>query len=317
MDWSKAKNILIIIFIILNIFLLVYSCISREKSTVSKESVAAVIDILEKNNIIIDKACEIPMYKKNTAMLVFENSDINKQKIIEKLLGKDYAEGKDSVEYKDNGGDKDYAGDKDNGGEKGNRGLGGQDNQEDRKNKISKGEKKITFAEGFAFTYHNAKPDDDINIGQIKNTEKYLKEYFSGMGINMSRFILDRHIKHPDNNMDTYIFIEKYKNFLIYDNRISISIAQKGIVDIEVNIRKIKGFTKTASPVMPAHQALLKNFYKKKDIIIKSVDIGYKGFENEHGEQETKEIFHGPAWRIITADGTEVFLKAYDGEEIM
>lgn len=313
MDWSKAKNILIVVFIILNIFLLVYSSVSREESSISKESAAAVADILAKNNVIIDKDCEIPLYKKNTAMLVFENSDIDKQKIIEKLLGKDYAGARENT------GDNSYAEEKDSKAlaDKGNTGIGGQDNREDEKNTISTGDKKIIFGEGLAFTYHNANPDDDIRTGRIKNMEKYLKEYFSDMGINMSRFILDKHVKHTDSNGDTYIFIEKYKNFLIYDNRISVSITQKGIVNIDLNIRKIKGFTKTASPVMPAHQALLKNFYEKKDIIIKSVDIGYKGFGNDRGEQETKEIFHGPAWRIITADGTEVFLKAYDGEEIM
>ena len=64
MDWSKAKNILIIVFVVLNIFLLVYSSIYREKSTVSKEAVATVVNILGKNKVIIDAACEIPMYKK-------------------------------------------------------------------------------------------------------------------------------------------------------------------------------------------------------------------------------------------------------------
>ncbi|NLC67527.1 MAG: hypothetical protein GX754_01820 [Clostridiaceae bacterium] len=278
MDWSRVKNILIVVFIILNIFLLVYLYISHEESAISKESVAAVIEILGKNNVIIDRDCEIPTYKKNTPMLVFKNNDIDKKKIIEKLLGKDYA-----TEEKDK----------------------------------EENENRIIFGEGLAFTYHNPNPSDDIDINKIKNMEKYLRDFFSGMGINMSQFILDRHIEQPENDMDTYIFIEKYKNYLVYDNRISVSITPGGIASIELNIRKIKGFTKKASPIMPAHQVLLKNFYKKKDITIKCVDLGYKGFENEYGEQETKEIFHGPAWRIITSDGTEVFLKAYDGEEIM
>lgn len=187
-DWSRVKNILIVVFIILNIFLLVYLYISHEESAISKESVAAVIEILGKNNVIIDRDCEIPTYKKNTPMLVFENNDIDKKKIIEKLLGKDYA-----TEEKDK----------------------------------EENENRIIFGEGLAFTYHNPNPSDDIDINKIKNMEKYLRDFFSGMGINMSQFILDRHIEQPENDMDTYIFIEKYKNYLVYDNRISVSITRE------------------------------------------------------------------------------------------
>jgi len=280
-EWSKAKNILIIIFVILNVFLLVYSGIYREKTNVSKEEVVTAINILKKNGVIIDPACEIPTYKKNTSMLVFENGNINKQKIIDKLFGKNYVELK----------------------------------QLDEKKTITEGEKSLTFAEGCAFTYNNTNPSDNINISQEKGIERYLRDYLADMGINMSRYILDKYTKNKDNTV-TLIFIEKYKNFLIYDNKISISIAKNGITNITLNIKKIKGFTKAPSPIMPAHQVLLKSFYNKKGVTIKFIDIGFKGFENEDNGQETKEIFQGPAWRITAADGREVFLKAYDGEEI-
>ena len=102
----------------------------------------------------------------------------------------------------------------------------------------------------------------------------------------------------------------------MYDNKISVNISENGIKNITLNIKKIKGFTKTPSVIMPAHQVLLKYFYSKKDITIKSIDIGFKGFDGGDDEQESKETFQGPAWRITTDDGRKIFLKAYNGEEI-
>jgi hypothetical protein len=161
----------------------------------------------------------------------------------------------------------------------------------------------------------NIDADKNIDLNSIKNIEKYSRDYLATLGIKISNFILDEYAKNSNETV-TLVFIEKYKGFFVYDNKISVNISENGIKNITLNIKKIKGFTKTPSVIMPAHQVLLKYFYSKKDITIKSIDIGFKGFDGGDDEQESKETFQGPAWRITTDDGRKIFLKAYNGEEI-
>ncbi len=248
MDWSRAKNILILIFIVLNVFLLVYLGIYTKSSNVSKEAVISTLNILKKNGIVIAPMCEIPKYNKKTPMLMLES------------------------------------------------------------------ENSLVFSEDSSTDFGNLNQNKNIDLNSIKNVEKYSRDYLVNQGIKISNFMLDKYIKNLDETV-TLVFIEKYKGFLIFDNKISVNISENGIQNITSNVKKIKGFTKTPSVIMPAHQVLLKNFYSKKDIIIKSIDIGFKGFDGGDDEQESKEAFQGPAWRITTDEGKEIFLKAYDGEE--
>lgn len=47
-------------------------------------------------------------------------------------------------------------------------------------------------------------------------------------------------------------------------NKISIDVYENCITKIMVNIKRIKGFTKTPLPILPAHHVILKNFYNKR-----------------------------------------------------
>lgn len=266
MDWSKAKNILILIFIVLNVFLLVYLGVYTKSSNVSKEAVISTLNVLKKNGIVIAPMCEIPKYNKKTPMLMLEGEN-------------SFVFSNDSSLDSNNSNTND-----------------------------SNTNKNIDINKNMDF-------QKNIDIDNIKNAEKYSRAYLETQDIKISNFILDKYFKNSD-KIVTLVFIEKYKGFLIFDNKISVSISENGIKNIASNIKKIKGFTKTPSVIMPAHQVLLKNFYNKKDITIKSIDIGFKGFNSEDYGQESKETYQGPAWRITTDEGMEIFLKAYDGEEI-
>ena len=249
MDWSKAKNILILIFIVLNVFLLAYSGIYTKNSNISKEALISTLNVLKKNGIVIDPMCNIPAYNKKIPMLMLES------------------------------------------------------------------ENNLTLTENSSFSYNDSNPAKYIDINNIKSIEKHSRDYLATLDKKISNFILDKYVKNPDETV-TLVFTEKYKGFLVFDNKISVNVSKNGIENIASNIKKIKGFTKTPSVIMPAHQVLLKNFYNKKNMTIKSIDIGFKGFGSGEDEQESREAFQGPAWRITTDDEREIFLKAYDGEEI-
>jgi len=144
------------------------------------------------------------------------------------------------------------------------------------------------------------------------------------MNIDVSSFILDNITSNKDGSY-TLVFIEKYKDYLVFDNRAKITVINGGIRFIDFSISKIDGFSKSSSPIMPAHLVILKNFYPLADsgednsnIVISSIDIGFKGFNDKIGEntQNTESTVQSPSWRIISKDGKEMYFKAYDGEEI-
>jgi regulatory protein YycI of two-component signal transduction system YycFG len=263
MDWSRAKSILILIFVLLNVYLLIYLGIYIKNSNITKEAVTNTLNILKKNGVVLDPTCTVPKYNKRTPMLILENED-------------------------------------------------GLAFSEEATSGIISLERNISGL------------NSDLDLNNTRNLEKHSRDYLLSRGIKVPNFILDRCFKNINNSLQnsssdetvTLIFIEKFKNFLIFDNEISLIISKRGIQSAISTVKRIKGFTKTNSLIMPAHQVLLKKFYNEKDIVIKSIDIGFKGFDGGNEELESKETSQSPAWRITTGDGREIFLKAYDGEEI-
>jgi len=294
MDWSKAKNILILMFIILNIFLSVYLATYIKNLGESSQAVTAVINILKKNGVTIDPACRIPEYKKDTPMLIFENSGIDRIKVIEKLFGKDYIDSLDPDELA----------------------------ELNRTKTITDASKTVIFKNEFTFSFNNDAEVNNIDsaavidINKERETEKYLRNYFENMGINISRYITDKYI--INNDMATIVFIEKYKGFLVYSNKISVNVDKNGIKSIDYCAREIKGFGKSKSPIIPAYQVILKGVYNERDIVIKSIDLGFK--RNDTGSArstpDSMEIGCIPVWRVVISDGREIFLEAYTGEVI-
>ncbi len=88
MDWSKSKNILIIAFIITNLFL-AYVLFMTEKDkyeiVVEDQLVIDVVKLLEKENIKIDT--EIPRTSPNIPIISLEYEVYEPKKIVEKFLG--------------------------------------------------------------------------------------------------------------------------------------------------------------------------------------------------------------------------------------
>lgn|GEM_PF-295812 len=313
MDWSRAKNIFIIIFITLNLFLLIYSGIYKIQGSIPKETATSILSILQKKGIRIDENCQIPGYNKKTPMLELGNGNINKEKVVSVLLGKDFAS---MISFNDNDQDKTSKIDK-----------------ADEDDIYETGEKTLVFTGSGSFIYRDANPsalgtndenddkksfsikNDNISEKEKKQIEKDSKELIESLGINASSFFLDRYVKDRNNDY-TFIFLVKYSNFIVFDNKISISVNENGISKITCSIREVKGFTKNYSSIIPVHQILLKNFYNKDDMVIKSIDIGFKGFSAENIDYEAKGTVQSPSWRVLTDDDTEMFFKAYDGEEI-
>jgi len=318
-DWSKAKNIIITIFIILNVFLLIYTGIYKSQNNISKETVTSILNILENKGVKMEIGYKLPTYNKKTPMLVMENFNLNKNNVSSFLFNNDF-----NISDKLN---KSYEAD-----------------ENEYKKSYVEGNKTLTFTgsgsfiyndldssikiKSFGFDKNNITKDmiksSDVLIHFLKDSKQYKQilksfcELFSHMNIEVSSFILDKIVVNDDDSY-TAIFIETYNKYLVFDNRIRVTIFNDGLKSIDFSISKINGFAKSSSSIMPAHQVLLKNYYSviNDNNIITSVNIGFKGFndKDEDGD-DTKGIVQSPSWRVNMYDGSETYFKAYDGEEI-
>lgn len=307
MDCAKAKNILIIMFLILNIFLLIYSGMYKPQNINSNEVVISVLNILGKKGIKISEDYVLTTYSKKTPMLIIENYYINKNDVLSFLFGEN--EKFDLFDVI-------------------NKSL-----ENDKARSYVDGNKHLEFTGFGSFVYMDQ--DASVRIEgfdlekdslQDKQILKGFRELFAYMNIDVSSFVLDSITANEDGSY-TLFFTENYNDYLIFDNRAKITVFNGGLRSIDFSISKIEGFSKSTSAIMPAHLVLLKNFYSlssygqvNTDIIISSIEIGFKGFDDKIDENtqntETESTVQSPSWRVITKDGRVVYFKAYDGEEI-
>lgn len=88
MDWKRAKTILILMFFILNIFLASVLYKNLRVEEISQQTIDNTGIILEKNNVHIERP--IPKYIGNDFMLQSEEMLLDKNNILNKLLGDNY-----------------------------------------------------------------------------------------------------------------------------------------------------------------------------------------------------------------------------------
>ena len=177
---------------------------------------------------------------------------------------------------------------------------------------MANGSKSLTFENENSFIYKNTSPEDSVNIADRVSTEKYIKKILAGLGLSTSDYITDTYVKNQDDSVSV-VLMEKYKNFVIYDNSVEASVTKKGVTYLKSKFKKIKGFASDKKVIIPANLILLKSYGETQNMEISGVDIGFMGHVLE---QDTKESYENPVWRIRIKDGSERFFNAYNGEEI-
>lgn len=276
MDWSKAKSILIVVMLLLNVFLFALISFYISNQGISRETISNTIEILKGRGVAVET--EIPRYSSDTPSLICENGGYDRETIAAKLLG-----------FVPSGG------------------IGDGD-------VLEKDGKKLVFRESSFFVYTDTAPSDEVEIEDLESTKSYIGKFLDRLGINAANYKLDSYVRNPDGSC-TFMFTEKYRNFLVYDNSIKLTASQKGITYLESRHRKIKGFAAGSMRIMPAYQVLLKNFGEgDENVVITGIDIGFKGYIKE--EDNMQQFSQGPAWRVTTSNGDIRYFKASDGEEI-
>jgi regulatory protein YycI of two-component signal transduction system YycFG len=276
MDWSKAKSILIYIFIGLNVFLIVYMSMYKFDKGISRETVANTREILSQRGISLE--CAIPDYSSDTARLIYENGELDRAGLVHKLFSS-------SIEPHDNM----------------------------KKNlEIAEGSKKLVFRDRNFFAYTDEKPSGQLDMSDKDEMEKYLREFLKDLGLHISNYEVDWFSRNADEGA-TFVFTEKYGKYLVFDNYTRVMVTKNGITNLECRYSRVKGLSKELTKIMPAYKVLLKNFSTGEGLAIINIDFGFKGYEPEG---ETLQYSEAPAWRVRLKDGTSRYFKASDGDEI-
>ncbi len=276
MDWSKAKNILIVMFIIINIFIMACICKYYLIEPTSLATIDNTKTILSNRNFIVN--CEIPLYNVKISTIFNREYNYDRKRILTGFLG--------DIDISNN-----YV-------------------QEEVK--YFNGYKSLIFKKNSTFIFENLKPNGYIDIKESSRIEGCIKGFLKKLDLPINQFHLDSITTNENGNI-TVIFYERYKTLNLFDNYIKTIISKDGVHFLEFRLTKIDEVI-TGRRSMPIYQVLLKNLVKSSEKIeINRIELGFKEYVMD---LETKQSSIVPVWRINFSNGSEKFFKSYSGEEI-
>lgn len=277
MDWSSAKNILISIFLALNIFLFIVLKNIYFSGGIPDNVIENTKKMLKASNITVN--CDIPLYNgKYQIMTTHKDTSIfdnvvralikNDEKIIKELhAGK-------KVDY----------------------------------------EGKVAFlndADCLEYRYSGVKEN---NI-PLKNSSviKVAQKFINKAALNKDNYILEE-IKLLSSGKYKVIYAQKYNEFLLFNNSLTLFISSEGVDRFMMCNRAPENASFRNSQVKNAYEVLLEHYIKKRNITITHIDMGFK----EENDVTTNEKIHTlrMVWRITTNDGARLFFHALDGAQL-
>ena len=88
LNWGTAKNIIIGVYIVLNIFLLTIFYTNNTRDNISKSTINDTIVALKKRGVLVN--CELPMYNIETGTLSYDKFEFDRKKIVEDMFEQKY-----------------------------------------------------------------------------------------------------------------------------------------------------------------------------------------------------------------------------------
>lgn len=280
MDWSKAKNILIISFIFTNIFL-AYTLFSvsqsQRKIEVQDEFIEDVVELLSKKSIEIDT--DIPGEIPSMPIVSVEYEVYDTQRILERFLGyykeeswdglKTYRNGEKTVRFESNNKKIIY---KDEGLSK-----------KELKDELSQ-EKAIKKGEDFIRTHGFDLKDTELSL-VVKEGGIY-KLYYNK--------VID--------------------DVAVEQTNMIVELSSQGVISFErywiYRIDKEKQILKPTSAYKALLRLLAREQYYGKTI--KDIEICYYFNIDDYGDDDLRDSRGGvavPTWKIMFQDGEKVFLE--------
>lgn len=278
MDWSKAKTILIVSFILVNI-LLIYNLIVENKESVEivdELFLEDVEDLLNNKNIILNT--EIPKGIQSLPTLLVEYEKTNIRRINQVFFN----------------------------------------NQAQITNKgeglvlLETEDRKLTLVNNKLLIYEAMSNKEDANINNIEEANEFARNFLIKKGYDISDFKLSNSKIVED---DYYLeFSKVYKDRYLESAFTNFHLDSTGVKKMERLWLNVKEESKTPIYITEASKSILEllSINKAYDKTISDISLSYYFDPERHDYVENpKKARLGrtiPAWRIKFEDGYKIFL---------
>lgn len=273
MEWSKAKNWLILLFLCINLFLIGY-IINRniQSSYIDPDTIQQTVAVLEKNSITIDTAI-IPTKIPSVGTLEVRNALTDPQELATIVLGNNYTASSSG-------------------------------------NIFTKDTKQLSVAGDMIF-YVNNDSKERINNLVEQNVGGVVMQRFASYGFDMTHATAK--VVQKESGQYRVLVEQTVDSYTLFDSFFDVVISQNGLHSFEgswfVPVEKKDFFHRDIKQVKPVTSVLIDFLSdprrpKDKPVTITDISLGYTcgGKDTFH-----KAVTAMPVWRITTDDG-----RSYD-----
>lgn len=281
MDWSKAKTILIVSFIIVNI-ILVYNLIIENDdvdSIVDEKFAQDVVELLKNKDIKLET--EIPREAEGLPTLLVQYEDLN---IFD--INKEYFKGKGEITSKG-----------------------------DSLSILEVEDEKITIVNKKLIIYESQARKKEYKINNIEEASGLVLKSLEERGYDISDLKLSYSKKIDD---DYYLEYSKMYNGRYLESAFTnVHINNGGIIKLERLWMNVREEAKTPIYIANAHKSILEllSMNRAYNKTITDISLSYYFDPDRHEYIENPEMTKQgraiPAWRIQFDDGYKIFLDNY------
>lgn len=284
MDWARAKTILIVVFLAIDIFLGYMIIGTRNGNTVyiDSQKIQEVTDYLTGKGIEIKG--EIPQKKTDMPSITVKYKLFNKKEITEKILSASdeikeiYTDSFLTMETKD---------------------------------------VQIQLKNGREFNYLNKAIKPVFSEIDEKQCKKNIDSFIQKLGIENSG--MDIVSIEEENGYAKYVYRQKYRGYVIYNSRMEYYVNDNGISKANIVwFNTINQASKNGVVVSPLDALLTMYDHYKEDIdggfAVLGIEQGYYFGTGAEKKLDTSKIEEGtafPVWRINTNRGL-IYINAYN-----
>lgn len=282
-NWSKAKTILIIAFLITNLMLAIvlFSEEKQEVSTIKESFIQDVIDILEKKDIYVNTEIPDEIPSLNTLTVKYEmldHLDVNSR----------FFDGKGKVQ------------------------------KDTEKIIISKEDEIVTIENKKKLAYINNRENYGYEDLNRNNAKQMVFDFLEERGYDTSNTVLWRTTIEEDRENYIMQFSRMYNERYLENTYTNVVLDNKGVLYLERLWLEPVSEGETPIYINTAPKALLdlignSEVYGKT---INNISLSYYFNPDEHEDyveapKETKEGKSIPAWRVTFEDGTKIIIDNY------
>jgi len=297
MDWSKAKNVLIIAFIATNIFL-IYNIQGRlfgqqEMQLINDEYVRNVEQYLNDNGINLD--AHISREIISLPILVVRYKIFDSNTMAEVFLDKNYHKKIATLEDKI---------------------LKREIFKNEDEELIIEGGKKLKYR-----NISSKKINYSLNEKTIKKiSSDFLKQHnLVTSDIELDQIYYGTQDDFDDESVYKLVYNQTYQNKFLGESYINVYVSHRGVVGMEAMLLEYEKTQEQRKQIIPATEALMRamNIISKENkepITIKDIEVGYYFGPTYYMESNWKEIESGtafPSWKITIQNGKTYFIEAY------